>query len=222
MTIPDRDTLAVFPVAGPPGAGKTTALITLDRQFPHLARFGVREYGLRIAHEGEPLGIEMRETLLQNELLSNELVLREFLHFLDRVPAEVRSIAVEGYPRDRNQCADFMGAIASRKARIGAYVIVDVPDDVVRARVACRRICARCGLPSSTDSNAKNCSECAGPVKARSDDASSRLSRRLDDYRRLGGEVRSYFAGYDMVKSIDGLSSPDEVRRRLTELMLSG
>ncbi len=90
----------VVPVTGPPGAGKSSALIALQRGSADFARMGVRDYGLDLAARNDPLGLAMRDTLQHQELLSDELVRAEFLHLLDNVPNTVRVVAVEGYPRD--------------------------------------------------------------------------------------------------------------------------
>src|SRR5262249_14548555 len=118
---------AVVPVTGPPGAGKSTALLALDRDHPELARFGVRDYGLRLASQGDPLGLAMRDTLLRQELLTDDLVRREFLHFMAALPRGVRVVAVEGYPRDAAQCRDLLGAVEAIGARVTAFVMVDIP-----------------------------------------------------------------------------------------------
>lgn len=194
-------------------------MIALRREYPVLARFGVRDYGLQLAEAGDPLGLEMQDTLLRNELLTNELVLREFIHFLDRVPAEVTSVTVEGYPRDLLQCEDLLSAVEARGDRLAAFVVVEVPDEVVRARVADRRICFQCGLPVE-EVVAVTCPDCDGAVIRRSDDDAAKLARRLRDYRRLGEEVRAYFAEHGLLRIVDGLRSPAEVRRDLAALLL--
>jgi adenylate kinase len=213
--------LAVFPVTGPPGAGKTTALLSLDRRYPHLARFGVRDYGLRLAATGDSLGLAMRETLLRQELLSYELVLREFTHFLDHLPPGTRSVTVEGYPRDIRQCRDLMTAVEGRGGRVHAFVVVDLPDSVVRMRVADRWICVRCGLPTN-EAIATGCRECGGGVTQRSDDSDVRLEQRLTDYRDVSRQVRTYFDKLDLLRVVDGLRPLEEVCEALAELLCAG
>lgn len=210
-------TLRVHPVTGPPGAGKTTALVSLDREHSWLSRFAVREYGLFLAETGHPLGLKMRDTLLHGELLPNDLVQQEFAYYLSQLPDEVESVAVEGYPRDPEQCQDLAEVVASVAGRLAGLIVLDVPDAVVLARVANRRICTRCGLPADLPEG--TCPSCGGPTAPRHDDARERLERRLRDFRTISADVRSYFVQRRLLMVVDGLRGPDEVRRRLETLL---
>jgi adenylate kinase len=213
------DAPSIHPVTGPPGAGKTTALVSLVEEHPELARFGVRDYGLELAEAGHPLGLKMRDTLLHGHLVSDDLVRTEFLHFLERVPSGTRSVAVEGYPREPRQCADLIEVIASVGAQLGSLIVVDVPDDVVATRVMGRRICTTCGLPAPPETEA-SCASCGGSIARRNDDAEERLRSRLTDFRALSTTLWPYFRQRNLLHVIDGLQSPDDVRRELRELLL--
>ncbi|WP_157640920.1 nucleoside monophosphate kinase [Longispora albida] len=213
--------LLITPVTGPPGAGKTTALLSLDQQHPWLARFGVRDYGLYLSSIGDPLGLELRDTLLKQELLSNELVLREFVHFLQRVPSSVLAVAVEGYPRDLAQCHDFAQAVQSAGARMAAFVFIEVPDSVARARVAVRRLCLACGLPLDLAVTGA-CLDCGGPAGRRGDDDTRRFEQRLAEYREVSAPVREHFAERGHLRTVDGQQSSAQVRETLTALLSAG
>ncbi|MFF1787576.1 adenylate kinase family protein [Kitasatospora sp. NPDC058243] len=203
-------------VTGPPGAGKSTALMALDDRHPDLARFGVRDYGLRLAAAGHPLGTRMRETLLRQELLPDELVRLEFAHFLDHLPAAVRVVAVEGYPRDLPQCDDLLRTAADRDVRVTGFAVVTVPDGTARTRVANRRLCVECG--ATTDApDAPACPGCGGGVMRRRDDAAASFERRLADYHRIIGDLRAYFAERSLLREVDGTRPSDEVRAALWE-----
>ncbi|MFD5315827.1 adenylate kinase family protein [Streptomyces sp. NPDC127098] len=211
--------LSVFPVLGPPGAGKTTALTRLASEHPRLTRFGVRDYGLRLAREGDALGALVHGPLARNEMLPNSLVLREFHHFLDRVPARTRVVAVEGYPRDTAQCQDFRRAVEGAGHRIGALIVLSIPDDVSRHRVSGRRICTSCGA-ATEDGGGSTCALCGGPTTTRRDDEALRHTRRLREYRVVVGEVQSYFSQRGLLRNVDGLLPAAEVARRLKALLL--
>lgn len=206
----------ICPVTGPPGAGKTTGLLSLAKQHRWLARFGVRDYGLDLARAGHPLGLAMRDSLLRGVMLSDALVREEFVHFLHHLPDDVRVVAVEGYPRDQAQSADFFDAVREARALVGGLVVVDIPDELVWARVAQRLICAGCGRPVQA---AGQCPTCAGPVVRRGDDARDRLSQRLRDYRRLSAEVNSYFAERHLLRIVDGTRQEIDVRQALHEML---
>jgi adenylate kinase len=207
----------IHPVIGPPGAGKTTALIALTEQHPRLARFSVRDYGLALAGAGHPLGLAMRDTLLRGELLANEVVREEFGHFLDHLPAQVESVAVEGYPRDPIQCAHLAEAVEQRGAQLGALALIDVPDDAATRRVASRLICTGCGRPCPAEGA---CPACGGAAARRHDDADDHLRRRLREFRALSAAVQPYFRQRNLLWVIDGRRPPEEVRAELAQVLV--
>jgi adenylate kinase len=209
---------AVFSIIGPPGAGKSTALLALAGRCPQFARFGVRDYGLRLAGAGDPLGLAMRDPLLRQELLPDELVRRAFARFLDDLPPGARVVAVEGYPRNARQCADLLDGLRERGFEMAGLVVIDIPDGVVRQRVTNRRLCSACGKPSD-GAGAPTCSDCGGAIARRLDDEDAWLERRLMDYREVSRWLRAFFAERGLLRLIDGLRSAGEVRAALTDVL---
>ncbi|MFG2049367.1 adenylate kinase family protein [Micromonospora sp. NPDC048935] len=207
-------------MVGPPGAGKTTALLSLAAVHPSLARFGVRDYGLDLADAGHPLGLELRGDLLRGALLSDRLVRQEFTHFLDHLPKRADVVTVEGYPRDLAQTEDFFEVVRAAGARVAAMVVIDAPDDLLWTRVAQRKICATCGRPVAGDA-AIRCPRCGGSVVRRGDDEEERVARRVADYRRLAAEVGEYFGQRDLLRTVDGTRGVAVVREELQEVLMS-
>lgn len=210
----------VFSVIGPPGAGKSTALLALAEKYPELGRFGVRDYGLRLASAGDPLGVAMREPLLRQELLPDGLVLQGFSRFMDELPTGTRVVAVEGYPRSARQCADLVQDLQRRGCGLAGLVVIDIPDDVVRKRVANRRLCSMCGKPTN-DLAQSSCPECEGAIARRLDDDDASLQRRLADYRQVSMRLLTFFAEQEPYL-IDGLRGEGEVRAALAEILRLG
>jgi adenylate kinase len=214
----DDQPSAVFSIIGPPGAGKSTALLALAQQCPELARFGVRDYGLRLASARDPVGLAMRGPLLRQELLPNELVLQAFLRFMDDLPAGTRVVAVEGYPRNARQCADLLDCLHDRGSRMAGLVVIEIPDGVARKRVTNRRLCSACGKPTD-DLGSVSCPDCGGAIARRLDDAAAWLERRLADYHEVSVWLRAFFAERGLLYLIDGLRGAGEVRAVLAGVL---
>lgn len=212
--------LRVHPVTGPPGAGKTTALLALAAQHRWLGRFGVRDYGLELANAGHPIGLRMRDDLVHGRLVPDDLVREQFAHFLRHLAPEVTAVAVEGYPRDLRQCADLAAVVDLVGARLAELILVDVPDEVARDRVANREICTSCGSPVVEAST--ECPSCGGAIAPRQDDAPRLLERRLHDFRTVSVEIQSYFRSRNLLRTIDGgmRGGPDAVRTALHAALL--
>jgi adenylate kinase len=211
----DRLAVVVHAVTGPPGAGKSTALIGLAEQCVQIARFGVRDHALRLANQGNPLGLQLRDTLLGDSVrptdqVTNHLVRRGFAHFLACLPAEVSTVLVDGYPRNLGQCADLVRTVTERIARLGTAIVFDIPDAVVATRIRSRRICGVCGLPI-TDPIRATCRLCGGSAERRADDHADAAGERLAGYRFRATQIQSYFAERTSLAFVDGQRSPAAV-----------
>lgn len=204
-------------VTGPPGVGKTTSLLAVARSLDAVDRFAVREYGYRLAAAGHPLGLRTVGVLRRYEMLTDRDVNSYFRHFLAALDPAKRAVAVEGYPKTLPQCEDLTATLREFSSGISAYVVVDAPDDVLRQRVASRRICPACGLPATPEDGA--CADCRVPGVPRADDTAADHSRRLQRYRQMVEPMRRYFADRGLLESIDGRAPQRVVTSQLGEIL---
>jgi adenylate kinase len=205
--------LSVVLVTGPPGVGKTTSLLEVVRSIDAVERFAVRDYGFRLALEGHPLGLRTVNTLRRFEMLTDQEVNLYFQHFLDLLPATKQAIAVEGYPKTAPQCADLMVTLRETGAAVTAFVVVEAPDEVLLQRVASRRICPECGVPTGSPESV--CADCSVPGIPRADDAIARHRGRILQYRQSEKLVERFFADRGLLVTIDGQAPPHAVTGQL-------
>ena len=104
-------------------------------------------------------------------------------------------------------------------------VDLDVPRDVVLARISARRVCRDCGTNYTATGGERQpwiCEVCGGDVQQRADDTPDAVNRRLDLYETQTAPLIEYFAIQERLEVIDGVGHPDDVFPRLTTAIDSG
>jgi len=117
---------------------------------------------------------------------------------------------LDGFPRNVTQAMFFLESYD-----IDAVIMIDVPDDAVKARMMARRLCSRCGIdynlifhrPKSEDT----CDVCGGKLVARSDDNPEAIQVRLREYHEKTDPIIDLFRKKELVVVVDGTKSVDEV-----------
>ena len=104
------------------------------------------------------------------------------------------------------------------------HVVIDlhVPREVVIARLSARRVCRDCGTnytATGTERMPWICEVCGGDVTQRDDDTPDAVNRRLDLYESQTSPLIDFFGGQDRLVVVDGVGHPDEVSRRLTDVI---
>lgn len=121
---------------------------------------------------------------------------------------------LDGFPRNGTQAGFFLESYD-----IDAVINITVPDAVVKQRVMSRRLCSQCGLdynlihhrPQDPD----RCDVCGGELVTRPDDTEEALEKRLRDFHAQTAPVLDLFAHKELIVSIDGTGSVDEVQRAI-------
>ncbi|MFE4832209.1 adenylate kinase family protein [Streptomyces sp. NPDC056672] len=199
-------------MSGPPGAGKTTALLALSRAHPHIARFGVRDYAYRLACAGLPLGLQLKTAIAGNQV-PIDLVVAEFAHFLDHLPLGCTSVITDGYPRIGAECSNWHDVVRRRHLRIRAVTLLSVSSTTALLRAQRRRICTACGLP--TPGSPERCGRCGHPTSVRQDDTLEQLEARIGHYQSGRRGLIRYFQNICPIKEIDADASASVVHARL-------
>jgi adenylate kinase len=169
---------------GPPGSGKGTQAQQLRDQlgFAALATGDL----LREARDaGTELGRRAAESMDRGDLVPDELIvgmIDEELASLDDEP-----VLLDGFPRTVAQADALVGALEAHARELTAVVLLDVPDDVVAARIS-------------------------GRQDGRGDDRPETVRRRLDVYHRETQPLVVYYDTRGLLRRIDGARDTDEVQ----------
>ena len=198
---------------GPQGAGKGTQAA---RVAPRL--------GLVLIATGElfrgaikaqtELGRRIKEAYDRGDLISDDVTIalvEEKLDAIARARAAgegVRGALFDGFPRNRAQAGALEAALRPRGETLTAVVSIEVPRDVLVARLAGRRVCRRCGHVYHVSFNPTRrpgvCDVCGGEVVQREDDTPAAIHKRLDLYLSQTEPLIAHFCERGLVATVDG------------------
>jgi adenylate kinase len=183
-------------VLGPPGAGKGTQAARLAERFG-LARIGPGEILRQKAQADSPSGERIRAIMAAGELAPDELIdelVRERLEALS--PGQ--GFVLDGYPRTAAQAETLHRTLAQlgRLDRRPLVVWLDVTCEELLRRLRRRR-----------------------QVEGRVDDTEEAAARRMATHQARAGDIRKALESWADVIAIDGGQEPDEVTRRLVQIV---
>jgi adenylate kinase len=199
-------------ILGKQGAGKGTQCVRLARHYvvPHISTGDMFRAAVRM---GTEFGLRAREYMDAGELIPDDVVIGVVRERLEQDDTKNRGFILDGFPRTANQAEKL-----SETTEVDLAIDIEVPTDIVLTRLAGRRVCSTCGTNFSVANPPKydwTCDVCGGEVVQREDDTEEAIKRRLVLYEEQTEPLISWYLERDMLVSIDGLGSPDEVTQRL-------
>ena len=201
-------------VLGKQGAGKGTQCERLARHFdvPHVSSGDVLRAAVK---QGTELGKAAQRFMIKGDLVPDALVIGAVAERLAAPDAVERGFILDGFPRTGPQAralAEFL-----QPAGIDAAIDIDVPSEVVVRRLAARRVCSTCGkmAVARTGEATVPCLSCGGEAEQRADDTVDAIARRLALYEEQTRPLLEGLANHDLLATVDGMGTPDEVERRI-------
>jgi adenylate kinase len=207
---------------GAPGAGKGTQAERLAEALglPHVS---TGELFRAMRKSDTPLAEQVRGFMDSGALVPDDIVVAMVDDRLTWKDA-AEGVILDGFPRTVAQAE----ALDSMLARIGAAVTavpyIEVPTDLLLARLSGRRICTQddqhlyhvVAMPPKQDGI---CDIDGAELYQRTDDSEQTVQGRLDKQLPPMFEVIDYYAGNDVLFSVPGDQSPDEVTEELLRLI---
>ena len=177
---------------GPPGAGKGTQSqkLALHLQIPHISTGDILRQAMK---DQTPLGVKAQSYVDSGELVPDQLVQDLVQERLEQPDAKSGWI-LDGFPRKVTQAA-FLAELLETTHQGGEQVVnLDVPDDVVVARLLAR---------------------------GRKDDSEEVIRRRLEVYRSETAPLINYYGDRQKLLTVNGNQSPEEVTTELQKVIAS-
>jgi adenylate kinase len=98
-------------------------------------------------------------------------------------------------------------------------VAIEVPEQALMARLGGRRSCPKDGASYHVEFNPPKregtCDVCGGPLVLREDDRPEAITKRLEEYRKKTAPLTQYYRGRNVLREVDGLGEPEEIRERI-------
>jgi adenylate kinase len=202
-------------ILGRQGAGKGTQCTRLARHYvvPHISTGDM----LRAArNQGTEFGKQADEYMRAGELLPDDVIIGIVGERLDSNDTRKRGYILDGFPRTVGQ-AEALGKLTA-DLPLDVAIDLEAPEDVVLARISNRRVCTDCGTNYSVQSPPRydwTCDVCGGEVVQRDDDTPEAVRKRLSLYNQETEPLIAWYLGHDLLTTVDGLGSADEVTIRL-------
>ena len=206
---------------GAPGAGKgTQAKRIADKwKVPHISTGDIFRANIK---NGTELGMEAKKYMDKGALVPDELTVKILL---DRVAAKdcENGYVLDGFPRTIPQAEVLDRALAEMGDSIDFAINVDVPDDSIINRMSGRRACVSCGAtyhvefaPTKTEGI---CDRCGKELILRDDDKPETVKKRLMVYHEQTQPLIDYYAGKNILKSVDGTKNMEEVFKDIEAIL---
>lgn len=190
---------------GAPGSGKGTLAAELAR-VPGIRHLSSGDLLRGAVKQGTPAGLQAKAYMDAGNLVPDALIAQMVEEVLDADPA-THVLLLDGFPRTLPQ-ADLLGDLLARKGvHLRGALLLEVPDDILVARIAGRRVCPACGatfnlatLPPKRDGL---CDACGAPLAIRKDDDPATVRHRLDVYARETFPLIDYYRQRGLLHAVD-------------------
>jgi adenylate kinase len=217
MTAADASRVNVV-MLGAPGAGKGTQASRLASAMglPHVSTGDMLRDGIR---SGLAVALVAKARIDRGELVDDDTMIAIVRERLTRADAG-RGVVLDGFPRTVSQAAALDRLTATTD--VGPLVVVElaVPESVLVARLASRRVCEGCGRNHEPRTSADvTCHHCGGGLVQRADDREDVVRDRLAVYARSTRPLLDFYRGRRGFGMVNGHQDMATVSRELQTIV---
>jgi adenylate kinase len=208
---------------GGPGAGKGTQAERLSETLgiPQVSTGELFRENLKKETE---LGLLAKGYMERGELVPDEVTVGMVRARLSRADASKGAI-LDGFPRTIAQAEALEALLAELDHQLAVVPNIQVPDDVLLARLAGRWTCRKCGAMYhqlfSPPQEEGVCDRCGGELYQRPDDTPETQKHRIEVYKEQTAPLIDYYREKELLAEVDGRPGIDEIQARLLEIIRS-
>ncbi len=198
---------------GPQGAGKGTQAQRLADEVgaTHISTGDIVRAEIK---SGSELGTKVQEYNDRGELVPDEIIVEMAKPYL----VDADSWILDGFPRNEAQAKALDQALQDIGEELDAVVALEAPDDALVDRLSGRRQSQATGKiyhleydPPPEDGKDP------GPFIQRDDDAEEAIRRRLEIYHDQTEPLKDYYAGRDLLVTVDAAQEIPKVTEDIME-----
>jgi adenylate kinase len=206
---------------GGPGAGKGTQAERLAEalDIPQVSTGDLFRENLKKDTE---LGLLAKGYMERGELVPDEVTVGMVRERLAR-PDAGRGAILDGFPRTIAQAEALEKLLAELGHKLAVVPNIEVPEDVLLARLAGRWTCRKCGAmyhqlfsPPQEDGV---CDRCAGQLHQRPDDTPETQKHRIVVYLEQTAPLIDYYRDKGLLVEVDGRPGIDQIQAELLEII---
>lgn len=203
---------------GAPGSGKGTQskLIQEAYGFGHLSTGDMFRKHLK---QETDLGKQAKSFMDSGSLVPDQLVIEMVS---DELNTEKNTI-LDGFPRTLEQGRALTELVKGKEIETGGVVYLDVPEEVLIARLTGRRVCKSCGTAFHVEAAPTQkegiCDECGGEVEQRKDDSAKVIQHRLSVYNEQTKPLMEYYEDLGLLRRVDGQGAAKDVFERVKGIL---
>jgi len=197
---------------GPVGSGKGTqaGLISKKYNIPSISTGEI--FRTNIKNETE-LGKVAKEYIDKGELVPEELTNKLVEDRISKDDCK-NGFILDGYPRNIAQ-AKFLETISD----VDIALMIDLTEDKIIERLSSRRMCSKCGQPTSLDWMVDGkCEKCGGEVYVRDDDKPEVIKVRLQK-QAVSQEVIEFYKQKGVFSKIDATDTVEDTFALVEEVL---
>ncbi len=204
---------------GAPGSGKGTQASLMSERLgiPAVSTGNLIREAIASNHPDGPV---LKGFVEKGQLVPDDMVIALLLERM-RQPDCSKGCILDGFPRTVRQ--------AERLSAMGfvpdVVISLEVPDEVIEARAAGRRVCPACGQSYHLTGHRPQvegvCDKCGAALVIRKDDKPETVRNRLRVFHEQTADVKAFYEALGLVPNIDGTLSVEETYKQVQAVLES-
>ncbi len=198
---------------GGPGSGKGTQASILSRtlNIPHIDTGALLREEIASCSENGKIA---KKQIDNGQLVPFQIVVSMIKERLAKFDC-ANGFILDGFPRSLEQAEGLEEILIELNIKIDAVLNIDIPEDILIARMAYRKSCPECGEKYNTKLKPPKqdniCDICNSTLTQRTDDTEETAAKRIQTYKTETEPLINYYTNQNLIVNINGEKSIDNI-----------